>query len=321
MNKFPVFAPQAIELNEFSSLIENRRVYTLNNCEVNIYETYQAAQNVSIKFNDLVITSMMRGKKIMHAPDNTLFEYKPGESLVWQANKPMVIDFPEAAEDNPTQCMALTISNDEIQETLHFLNRNYPKLEENGGWQINMEQFYLLNSEDLATSINKMINVSIGESHMKDAFAQLALRELLLKLMQTQARKLVQAHYTQMASYNRFAAVIKYVQENIHQKISVDELCKKAYMSRPTFFRIFKREFGITPVEYIIKEKMKFAKDMLINSDDTITTVSYRCGFNNVNHFIKTFRYLEKSTPLQFKKLYAVQNFVQLSQDILYPSD
>jgi AraC-like DNA-binding protein len=254
----------------------------------------------------------MRGKKIMRAPDNSLFEYLPGESLLWQANKPMIITFPEATEANPTQCMSLTISNDEIQETLYFLNRKYPKLEESGDWKIDMDQFYLFNSEEFATAINKIVRVSMDNNKMKDAFAELALRELLLKLMQTQARQFVQSHYEEMAAYNRFAVVIKHVQENIHQKISVDDLCRKVYMSRPTFFRIFKRELGITPLEYITKEKMKFAKEMLMNTNDSINTVSFRCGFNNVNHFIKTFRYYEKTTPLQFKKRYAFQNYLEI---------
>ncbi len=187
--------------------------------------------------------------------------------------------------------------------TIHFLNRKYPRLEESGDWKINMEQFFLLNSEDFTAAINKMIKVSMDSSRMKDTFAELALRELLLKLMQTQARQFVEAQYKEMASYNRFAAMIQYVQENIHQRISVNDLCRKVYMSRPTFFRIFKREFGITPIEYIIKEKMKLAKDILLNSNITINDVAYQCGFNSVNHFIKTFRQFEKITPLQFKKM------------------
>lgn len=297
--------PQPVGLSapsQLQTLVENRKVYNLDTCELNIYETYQPAEKVPLKFNDLVITSMLRGKKRMHAQDDSLFDYKPGESLLWQANEWMVIDFPEATFSNPTQCIALTISNEEIQETLQFLNKRAPKTEESGEWQLNMDEFYLLNSEDLAEAISRIIKVSTNDSKMKDVFAELALRELLLKLMQTQARQLVETHYRQMSAFHRFAAVIKYIKENLHRKISIEELSKLAYLSRPTFFRLFKREFGLTPVEYILKERINKAKELLADPSCSVSAACYQSGFNSVNHFIIKFREFETVTPLKYKQ-------------------
>lgn len=299
------YRPQPFSLDTIGSLntlVENRRVFTLERCELNIYETYAVADNVPLKFNDLVITSMLRGKKRMHRSDHSLFDYLPGESLLWQANEWMVIDFPEAATDNPTQCIALTISNDEIQHTLQLLNQRLPRLEESGEWRLNMDDFYLLNNEDLTNAINKIVQVSTDNSVLKDVFAELALRELLLKLMQTQARKLVESHSRQLAASHRFAAVIQYIKEHLQQKISIDELCRKVYMSRPNFFRMFKREFGITPVEYILQEKIRLAKSLLENPSVNVSTACYQSGFNSINHFIKTFQQLEHCTPLKYKQ-------------------
>jgi AraC-like DNA-binding protein len=305
MSRLLPYIPQQHGLtpqNKLATLVENRKVFTLEKCELNIYETYQAAESVPLKFNDLVITSMLRGKKRMHARDNNLFDYVPGESLLWQANEWMVIDFPEATEKNPTQCVALTIDPNEIHETLQFLNRRLPKADESGEWKLDMEEFYLLNSVDFTNAIDKIIRVSVDNSRMKDVFAELALRELLLKLMQTQARQLVEKHYKQMSASHRFAAVIQYIKENIHQKILVDDLCKKVYMSRPSFFRIFKREFGITPVDYILKEKIQLAKKLLDKPDMSVSSACYESGFNSINHFIRIFREFENCTPLKYKQ-------------------
>ncbi|MES2775438.1 MAG: AraC family transcriptional regulator [Bacteroidota bacterium] len=288
--------------DKIDTLVENRRVFTMDHCELNIFETFETASKVPLKFNDLVITSMLRGKKIMHAPDDRLFDYVPGESLLWQANEWMVIDFPEATETNPTQCIALTISNDEIQQTLQFLNKRLPKVEESGDWKLNMDEFCLLNSVDFADAINRIIRLSTDNSQLKDVYAELALRELLLKLMQTQARQIVETHYKQLSTHHRFAAVIQHIKEHIHEKIPVDELCKKVYMSRPSFFRVFKREFGITPVEYILKEKIAMAKELLSNPAISVSTACYQSGFNSVNHFINTFRLFEGATPLKYKQ-------------------
>ena len=274
--------------------IENRSIYSLNHCELNVFETYRASEQVQLTFNDAVITSMVRGKKVMHLPGIDDFVYLPGETVLAPAGTKMSIDFPDAGMNKPTQCIALTLDGNCVNDAINYLNTKFPRISD--GWHFNYQQFHIKNNLALADVINKLVAICRETNVTKDILADLTLKELIVRLVQLQALDESKAKAISNSN-DPFSFVIRYITDNLHDKLDVDLLSRKACMSRPSFFRLFKREYGISPVQYIIRERLKKARNLLQNTTQSIREISLETGFEDPNHFIRIFKQNEGITP------------------------
>ena len=292
--------PALTHEKSLKTLVENRTIFSLNNCELNLFETYQESALVPLKFNDLVVTSMLRGKKVMHLFDDPAFDYLPGETVVVPSNVEMKIDFPEASNNNPTQCLALAIDQTKISETLNFLNERYPKEGTDNYWQLNYQNYFFYNNVDLASTINKLIKECMSTSITKDALADLTLQELLIRIIQTQTVKSIDDN-TFSNQNNAISQVIEYIRKNLKEDINLKHLSDKACMSTTSFYRFFKRELGMSPIEFVLSEKIKHAKKLLKNPSIQINEVCYMSGFEDANYFIRLFKKYEGVTPKQYQ--------------------
>lgn len=278
------------------TLVEHRTAYTLERCELNVFETYLPSFKVPLTFNDFVLTSMLRGKKVMHLFDKEEFDYLPGETVIVPAAQTMKIDFPDASGKTPAQCIALAIDQDQIKQTIRYLNEYFPKANPDEQWALNLEEYHFHNNEEIAYLINKIIRICAEGSKEKDVLADLTLKELLVRIMQTQNLQSIN-HSQSTVNRNPLAYVMGYIKENLNEKLNINSLSNKACMSKATFYRLFKRELGISPNDYILTEKIKRAKQMLTKPGAKIAAISYDLGFSDSNYFIRVFKKLEGITP------------------------
>jgi AraC family transcriptional regulator len=282
-------------------LVENRTVYTLRHSELNIYETYQQAAKVELRFTDPVLASMLRGKKVMHLRDKEGFAFYPGESLILPSNELMLIDFPEATEKNPTQCLGLRMSNEKINSVIEHLNETQPKSDEGREWRFTDTNFHFMNDTAVNQIIERMIFLFTENHPSKDLFADFMLKELIIRLMQTEARRLMTDEGFQYQNSFRFAFIIQYIRDHLHEPLTIEQLSQKACMSQPNFFRCFKSEFGISAVDFINNERIKKALLLLKDSRKSISSVYTDCGFNNISYFNKVFKKLTSLTPTEYR--------------------
>lgn len=289
---------------KLSTLVENYTVYNSSYSELNIFETHQVAEQVSLQFDHPVLASMLTGKKVMHLEDMDAFDFLPGESVVIPAGKKMLIDFPEATLDNPTQCLALTIDPEKVNEIIDMFNEStIIDSDENGSWNLDGNSFHLNNNHEIKALAERLIFTFTEDHKSKDIFVDLILKELIIRILQTKARKNLLENTSDYLCDHRIAFAINYIKEHLTEKISIDKLVDKACMSKSHFFKVFKNTLGISPVDYITSERIKLSKKLIKNTNYQISEIAYKTGFNNPSYFNKQFKKHEHITPSQFKEI------------------
>lgn len=283
--------------------VEQKTSFTLDKCELNIFETHKKVENVKLSFEGFTITSMLRGKKILHEnADDIQKNYLPGESYILRPDKEMVIDFPEAKQGNPTQCTALVIENAYLQKQLEYINEMFPRDKELGQeWNINFNSLWLQNDENIALLSNRLIRIFSGSDPLKDILVDIKLKELVLSILRLQNVNSFTLETTKNTATNeRFKAVIEYIKRNITSSINPAELSKMACMSKSVFYRAFTNEFGVPPTQMVLLEKIKHAKALMANEKMKIKEVCYALGFSDPNYFSRAFKKVEGITPNEY---------------------
>ena len=97
--------------------------------------------------------------------------------------------------------------------------------------------------------------------------------------------------------------VIDYINENITQNISLQELATVARMSPHHFSRLFRQSIGLPPHQYIIHRRLAKAKELLKNFNLSITDIAEASGFASQSHLTTLFRKHLSVTPKKYREM------------------
>ncbi|MCM1234239.1 MAG: AraC family transcriptional regulator, partial [Ruminococcus flavefaciens] len=106
------------------------------------------------------------------------------------------------------------------------------------------------------------------------------------------------------SAYERIREIPRYLNENMDRMVSRKEASKYIFLSEDYFSRIFRKEYGMGYKEYMIKQKMQYAKGLLESTDLSVTMIASKVGYQSYANFIQTFRRLEEMTPKEYRKKY-----------------
>lgn len=109
-------------------------------------------------------------------------------------------------------------------------------------------------------------------------------------------------HTVSMANKRNIAEnILKYIEENLNRKFTIEELGQNCFLGKTQLIKIFKDKYGVTPIKYAQLQRIEMAKYYLSRTDEPISTLHDKLGFEDVKYFSKLFKKITGISPSEYR--------------------
>lgn len=168
---------------------------------------------------------------------------------------------------------------------------------------------YLINADydkEFLKSMNQIMkDIYILYSNFSDVTEVYIYIKVLTILARVKEYQLSEIKYDDDGQYSeKFRMVLKYIEQNYMNDITLEDLADLAGYSTYHFSRIFKKYSNMTFINFLNRRRVKAAELLLLESGSTITDVAMQVGFASLTTFNRVFKSINGCTPSDYKKLY-----------------
>ena len=104
--------------------------------------------------------------------------------------------------------------------------------------------------------------------------------------------------------YQKVDEVAHYIVEHCTEQISLEDLAGRFYINKFYLSRIFKEVTSFTINDYLNVNRIKKAHRLLLETDDSITSIAEQLGYENITYFERVFKKYRNMTPLKYRNYY-----------------
>lgn len=168
-----------------------------------------------------------------------------------------------------------------IRELMGIKERHFKGAE---GMKKMLDQLFALHDEQVQQPIHKLQTLNL-------------ISTFLLTVVEYSKKNVVR-----MQS-DRISDIKNYIHSNIYQNLPIELLAKELCMSDSHFKSWFKKEFGMPPVDYILRSKVEEGKKLLQLPDgESVTAIAFKLNFSSSQYFATVFKKYTGVSPAEFKQ-------------------
>jgi len=124
---------------------------------------------------------------------------------------------------------------------------------------------------------------------------------LIIRLMRNTA--LAVPTEPQMISGNRQCTAVKrYIDLHFKEALTLEQLAEDAHMNKYYLSHAFKREYGTSPINYMITRRIEESKYLLAETDLSMSQIAQLLGFSSLSYFSQVFRRTQAVSPMEYRQ-------------------
>ena len=152
-------------------------------------------------------------------------------------------------------------------------------------------------SSCLRNILREMEQKGTGYEDVCQAFMEI----LIIRLMRSTS--LAVPAEPQIASGNRqCAAVRRYIDVHFKEPLTLEQLAEEAHMNKYYLSHAFKREYKISPINYMISKRIDESKYLLAETDLSLSQIAQLLGFSSLSYFSQVFRRTQGVSPMEYRQ-------------------
>ena len=258
--------------------------------------------NIVLHSHDFYELYFFVGGKAVYSVENLHYNLVPGDIMLVNANVLHQLDVENknivyeriVLWINPKYMKKISTKESDLANCFVKANQNKSFL---------VRDFNL--SEKVRSSLLKIENLENQKSFGTDIEKEILIKNLLIDVNRFFASEKFDARATN-ARYAKHASEIvtntmKYIEKNLQNELTLDEISRNVYMSKFYLSRIFREETKTTIHQYITKKRLIYSKS-LIEKNIPIKELYEQCGFKDQSSFFRSFKAEFGITPKQYEK-------------------
>ena len=155
------------------------------------------------------------------------------------------------------------------------------------------------NNSKMVDLFYKLLDESKSDNYYSYSMVSAYLKQILIEIL----RKKGSNKNLSKSNVMECEVAKNYIDEHYGEKINLDDLANMVYVSKGHFSHLFKTQIGEAPIRYLINKRLEVAKDLLVNTDDSINNIALKVGYDNQAYFSQFFIKETGMSPNKYRKL------------------